>query len=191
MFLLPDLAKITNLFPIIYGGHCLVTAGKLVILYKNITAKYKDIKPSFIFADSVAQQFKYNFIIPYSKFEEYADGFTKKYELSQSETAITKFCEENEVPIFVNRSNKTNMNKCTFFPTEKYPDIPDAIRKRFGCFFTVETEYNQDISNPCVGEESLDLLLAAYSGNLCAVIGNMKSTNSFRMMFPDSLAIEI
>jgi hypothetical protein len=181
--------KVKNYFPIIYGGICPVTAGKLVILYKNIIETYKDFTTILVFKDSIAELFEYHFVIPYSKFKNHADAFSKKYELMQTEIAIEKFCEDNKVPIFVKRSQKTNMSKCVFFPTKDYPVIPDSVKGRFGSFFSMEKSYDKHINCVCVGEESINLLIAAYMGNLCIAIGNIKSINSFRMMFPDTLAI--
>lgn len=194
MYYISDVNKLKDYLPIIYTGHHDLIASKLVLLCAELRKKY-NLQFFLVLHDFKEQNFKYDFVISKSKFDEIKKSFKKMCFCKEEEgcDAVLKFMEENNLKIPICKKNKIFDVKDVvgFFGDAK----SYAKNKNKLDFFGKTLVVSQNIQKLCeecaviCGEECAELVGAAALGKQIYLLNAKKKENSFQIMFPDAIIL--
>lgn len=189
------LSKINNNFPIIYGGKDPTIAAKLIILKTNILKKYPKINTWFVFEEEVRKLFdQFPLAISFEKYKEYENNFTKIHKIESDPKCdpVVKFCESNEIDMFVCNAKKINNPKVALISAGLSINTINEAEKKFSSNWVLNPDLSTSIEafDVVVGKESVDIIVCAAKGKKICLAESKLGFNSFQKMFPDSELFE-
>lgn len=189
------LSKIKNNFAIIYGGKDPTVAAKLVVLKPNILQKYPNINLWLVFDEQIRKLFpEFELVINFETYNDYKNNFTKSQEINSDpkKDMIVDFCENNEINMFVAKSQNAKPSKIAVITKNLYQDIRKLCLDKFihNVDFDPDLSHSIDAYDTIVGKESVDLIACAARNKKIYLVQHDLGHNSFQKMFPDSELFE-
>lgn len=147
-----------------------------------------------MFHDEIAKIFDCEFIYPQSFYEKNNLCFVKKYYLESNSKmdVVEKFCEDNNINIFITRSSSYNSNKILLQPNSKTEFWKNKLLLQFNKTVSLSDHILQNHSADVVfaGIETPDLLTLAYKKRKIILLKEYEGSNSFQKMFPDTVSFK-
>lgn len=189
------LSKIRNNFALIYAGKDLTTAAKLLVLKPNILKKYPTINLWLVFDEHIKCNFpEFELVIDFKTYDEYKNNFTKSQEITSDpkKDVLVDFCDENNIDMFVAKSNFAKSAKIAVITKNINFDIKKLCLHKFIHNIDFDPDLNRsiDVYDTIVGKESTDLIACAARNKKIYLVEHNLGRNSFQKMFPDSELFE-
>lgn len=193
--MISDLAKINNFLPIIYLGHEELNAAKLTIICGKLRELQK-LEYFLVLSERLHEKFKFDFVVTKSEYEIYKIYFRRACWFKEMPGAdgVANFILENGLKFEKNDKVTNQPNKfCYFGKMEEFLVDLKVINKKITkfCDFNDNIDEVLERYDAVVGRESLGLLTAAHKNKKIYLLNQSNISNSFQMIFPDTVNIQL